>query len=102
VKTYSELKSSVVAEKNGWSVDFAEGYLRGESSRRRSIKLSSYALVGLDDYCLGLRAGYFERKGPLPARGQAPAMREQAAHGGRVGAVAASSSTTRFKHGLAY
>ena len=102
MKTYTERKSSVIAENNGWSADFTEGYLKGEYSRRSSVKLSSYAMVGLDEYCRGLRAGYFERKSPLTARAQPQLSKEQAAHGGRAGAAAASSSTTRFKQGLAY
>ena len=40
----------------------AEGYFAGASIRRRGEPLSGYALVGLDEYCLGLRAGYFVRQ----------------------------------------
>ena len=61
-------QSKVLARKNGWSLDFAEGFLKGEYSRRSSAKLSTYATVGIDDYCLGFRAGYFVRRNPATAR----------------------------------
>jgi hypothetical protein len=102
MKILSEQKSKVLAEKNGWSVDFAEGFLKGEYSRRSSVRLSSYGMVGLDEYCLGLRAGYFERQNQVPTRVQSAAGPEQAPYGGHVGAVTASSSATTFKQGFAY
>ena len=102
MKILSEQKSKVLAERNGWSLDFAEGFLKGEYSRRSSARLSSYAMVGLDDYCLGLRAGYFERQNPLPTRVQPPMAMEHAGLSGRAGAVAAPSSTTTFKQGFAH
>ena len=60
--------SKAVAKKNGWSLDFAEGFLKGEYSRRSGAKLSTYATVGLNDYCLGFRAGYFVRRNPATTR----------------------------------
>ena len=32
-----------------------------------------YVLIGIDDYCLGFRAGYFERKGPAASKAPASA-----------------------------
>jgi len=61
-------QSKVLAEKNGWSLDFAEGFLKGEYARRSGIKLSTYATVGLTEYCLGFRAGYFVRRNPATTR----------------------------------
>ena len=55
-------KFTVDAEGKGWSIARAQGYLYGESSRRRGKSPSKYVLVGIDEYCLGFRAGYFERK----------------------------------------
>lgn len=67
----SREKFKVLAEKNGWSHDHAKGYVDGESSRRRGKSPSKLALIGIDEYCLGFRAGYFERQQPSlphPAR----------------------------------
>jgi hypothetical protein len=55
-------KFKVLAEANGWSLEHARGYLDGEAFRLRGKRPSKYALVGIDDYCLGFRAGYFERR----------------------------------------
>jgi hypothetical protein len=56
--------SKALAERNGWSPDFAEGVLQGEYSRRASARIPMYCAIGIDDYCLGFRAGYFERHSP--------------------------------------
>ena len=55
-------KVKVLAEKNGWSLTQAEGYIDGETFRRRGTPPSKYAQVGIDEYCLGFRAGYYERQ----------------------------------------
>ena len=62
MRVLSKEKFKVVAEEKGWSVARAQGYCDGEISRRRGKWPSKYALVGIDDYCLGFRAGYFERQ----------------------------------------
>ena len=54
-------KVNVLAERNGWSIARAQGFVDGEMSRRRGLPPSTYAQVGIDDYCLGFRAGYYER-----------------------------------------
>ncbi len=59
----ANVNSEVLAESNDWSLEKAEGFLEGEASRRRGVQPSLYYMVGLDDYCLGFRAGYFERQG---------------------------------------
>ncbi len=51
----------MLAEKQGWSIARARGYIDGENFRRLGTVPSTYALVGIDDYGLGFRAGYFER-----------------------------------------
>src|SRR5258706_322622 len=61
MKVLSEEKSKVLAEKNGWSLSHAEGFVDGETCRRRGTTPSKYAQIGIDDYCLGFRAGYYER-----------------------------------------
>jgi hypothetical protein len=58
----SREKINVLAEKNIWSLDHAKGFVDGETSRRRGKMPSRLTLVGIDEYCLGFRAGFFERK----------------------------------------
>ena len=55
-------KEKMVAEKNGWSLAQAEGYIDGETFRRRGKTPSTYARIGIDEYSLGFRAGYYERQ----------------------------------------
>jgi hypothetical protein len=61
MESISRDKVEVLAEMNGWSLARAEGYLDGESFRRRGKTPSTYAQIGIDEYCLGFRAGYYER-----------------------------------------
>jgi hypothetical protein len=62
MKILSREKFKVLAEKNGWSLAHAEGFVDGESFRRRGKRPPNYVLIGIDDYCQGFREGYFERK----------------------------------------
>lgn len=64
----SREKFKVLAENHGWSLDHAKGFVDGESSRRRGKPPSKLALIGINEYCLGFRAGYFERQQPGSAR----------------------------------
>ena len=59
-------KFRVLADANGWSPDFARGYADGETFRLRGKKPSNYVLVGIDDYSLGFRTGYYERQNLAP------------------------------------
>ena len=63
----SDQKAAAIAQQMGWSLAFAEGYIAGQSERWSGNLPSSYAMVGVDDYACGFRAGYFER--PNPDRG---------------------------------
>ena len=67
-------KTKVLAERNGWSLPRAEGYVDGEVHRRRGLTPSRYVQVGIDEYCLGFRAGFYERKEAGPARPVSPAV----------------------------
>ena len=60
----SEKKLRMLAHRHGWSMARAEGYIKGESARRRGEAPSPYSIVGIDDYALGFRAGYFVRESP--------------------------------------
>ena len=59
-------KVNVLAERNGWSIARAQGFVDGEMARRRGAPPSIYARVGIDDYCIGFRAGYFLRGASRP------------------------------------
>ena len=100
MKTLSGQKSKALAEENGWSLDFAAGFLKGEYSRRSNARLSAYTMVGLDEYCLGFRAGYFERRN-LAMRVEIPAAPERATQSVRGANFATPSAATTFKHGFA-
>ena len=64
MKVLSMEKSKVLAARNGWSLAKAEGYIDGEIFRRRGKMPSMYAQIGIDEYCLGFRASYYERQNP--------------------------------------
>jgi len=72
MKILSREKSKVLAIRNSWSLAQAEGYIDGESYRRRGMTPSKYAQIGIDEYCLGFRAGYYERKDPDLSRSVKP------------------------------
>ena len=65
-------KVQVLAERYGWSIARAQGFVDGEMSRRRGAPPSTYARVGIDDYCLGFRAGYYERGTSQPKGAATP------------------------------
>jgi hypothetical protein len=79
MRVLSKEKSKVLAEKYGWSLARAEGYVDGEVSRRRRTKPSTYVQIGIDDYCLGFRASYYERQNPVSTarRVQLPVARQR-------------------------
>jgi hypothetical protein len=55
-------RPQTLAEQNGRSLAFREGYIDGETSRRLGKRLALGALVGIDERSIGFRAGYFERQ----------------------------------------
>ena len=57
----SREKSKVLAEQHGWSLTIAEGYVDGEACRRRGKPPPAHAVVGMDEYSEGFRAGYYLR-----------------------------------------
>ena len=62
MKVLASERSRQVAEQNGWSLAYAQGSVDGEAFRRAGKAPSLHALVGIDQYSLGFRAGYFERQ----------------------------------------
>jgi hypothetical protein len=67
-------KTKLLAEKNGWSLAHAEGYVDGQAYRRRGMPPSKHAQVGIDEYSLGFRAGFYDRKAPDPVPSIGPAV----------------------------
>ena len=55
-------KSQVLAEHNGWPLEAAKGFVDGETFRKRRKTPPVYAMVGIDEYAEGFRAGYFHRQ----------------------------------------
>jgi hypothetical protein len=70
MKVFSKVQ--VLAERNGWSIARAQGFVDGEMSRRRGAAPSTYTQVGIDDYSLGFRAGYYERGNAQPKGAATP------------------------------
>ena len=68
MKVLAEEKFKLVAERNGWSLEYAKGNLEGVAMQHSGKPLSTYTLVGIDDYARGFRAGYFERQNAVPQR----------------------------------
>jgi hypothetical protein len=62
MRVLSREKSKVLAEKYGWSLARAQGFVDGEIARRRRTKPSAYVQIGIDDYCLGFRQSYYGRQ----------------------------------------
>lgn len=85
MKVLANEKLKVLAEHNGWSLAHAEGYMDGETSRRRGKAPSKYALIGIDEYSLGFRAGYFERQTPNTTRASESAASREASRQMRTG-----------------
>jgi hypothetical protein len=63
MESLTKQKFRALAKSNGWSLAQAEGFVDGQTVRRRGTMPSKYALVGIDEYCAGFRAGYFDRQG---------------------------------------
>ena len=83
MKVLSEEKVKVLAEKNSWSLNHAEGYIEGETFRRRGMTPSMYAQIGIDEYSLGFRAGYYERRDPDSSRTVKPEALDRMLHSSR-------------------
>ncbi len=67
MQVLSREKSKVLAELHGWPLTVAEGYVDGEAFRKRGKTPPPHALVGMDEYSEGFRAGYYARP-PVSAR----------------------------------
>ena len=61
-------KAQALAEHFGCPLESAEGYVDGEGFRRRRRDPPQNFLVGIDEYSLGFRAGFYGRPLVAPAR----------------------------------
>jgi len=68
MKVLPQEKFKMLAEIYDWSLDRAQGFVDGENSRLWGKKPSQHVLIGSDEYSLGFRAGYFERRNVLATR----------------------------------
>jgi len=64
MKVLSKEKIKWLAARNSWSLAQAEGYIDGDTCRRRGTTPSMVAQIGIDEYSLGFRAGFYERNLP--------------------------------------
>jgi hypothetical protein len=71
MKVSSTEKVKVLAEQNGWTLAWANGYVAGEISRKRGRVPPKHLLIGIDEYCLGFRAGFFANVRKSPGGAQA-------------------------------
>lgn len=62
MKVLSKEKVAALAARNGWSLARSEGYIDGETCRRHNTAPSKYAQIGIDEYCQGFRAAYYDRQ----------------------------------------
>jgi hypothetical protein len=58
VLTLMKNEAVQLAEKTGWTFDFAAGFLAGESARARRRVPAAELLAGSDEYSLGVQIGY--------------------------------------------
>ena len=61
MKVLSNERTKQLAGQNNWSLAYAQGNIDGETARRAGKGIARHVLVGIDEYSLGFRAGYFER-----------------------------------------
>jgi hypothetical protein len=54
-------KAQMLVEQYGWSLSTAQGYVDGETFRKRHRSATDHVLVGIDEYSLGFRAAYYNR-----------------------------------------
>ena len=58
MKPASNEEPKNLAEKNGWTRDFAEGYADGRATRQHGTQSPKYPLGDLDEYRQGFLVGY--------------------------------------------
>ena len=89
VRSLTEEKYTALSVQNDWPIEFAEGYIAGQTERRRGKPLSCYIMTGMDQYARGFRAGYFNRSNPNKV-GNVPEGNPDAKKNGEKGATTVS------------
>ena len=74
----SEEVFKALAEHYGWSREYANGFVDGEAFREQGEQLPRHAMVGIDDWALGFRTGYFRRLGLASSKVQDAGISEMA------------------------
>jgi hypothetical protein len=80
MKVLASEKIKWLAARNGWSLAQSEGFIEGDACRRRGSMPSKYAQIGIDEYSLGFRAGYYERRDPDSSRTVKPEALDRMRH----------------------
>jgi len=83
MKVLSREKIKWLAARNSWSLAQAEGYIDGDTCRRRGTTPSMVAQIGIDEYSLGFRAGFYERNLPGLTRPGKPDTPDRVRHSSR-------------------
>ena len=60
-------KSQALVEEMGWTMQRAEGYVDGETYRRRGLEISTCHKIAMDEYAQGFRTGYYKQAYSLPS-----------------------------------
>jgi len=60
VTRITHLNCTELAERNGWTLAYADGYADGEAYRVRRQRPPGYLLWGFDEYSQGFQAGYLD------------------------------------------
>ena len=63
---FSEDKPGLPSPPRDWTFERTRGFIQGAQHRRLGTLPSSYPIIGMDDYCVGFREGYFERHPSSP------------------------------------
>ncbi len=101
-KALTDEKSSVLPNPDDWTAAHAQGYSDGETWRLSGKPPSQYALVGIDDYCVGFRAGYFEHHNSGSTRFQTSYWGYSSKGGWEVREPTFNSAVCPDCHGQAY
>ena len=72
------LLSKVLAEKNGWPREYAEGYAAGQALLLEGNSIPSYAFTQLDAWTMGFRAGHYNPQSPASLQSQTVRVLETA------------------------
>ena len=67
MKQVSTEKSQALVEEMGWTMERANGYVDGETYRRRGLEISTNHKIAMDEYAQGFRTGYYKQAYSVPS-----------------------------------